>query len=60
METIHLKFYLEKMFDRDGYIYEIDERGKAKRKGRIYDSYGFKMDGTHHITQTKIDPNIHQ
>lgn len=49
--------YNEKMFDRDGYMYEIDERGNAKRKGRIYDSYGFRMDGTHHITQTKIDPN---
>lgn len=49
--------YNEKMFDRDGDMYEINDKGFARKVKKIYDRYGFKMDGTHYITGTKIDPN---
>lgn len=51
------RVYNEQMFDRKGYLYEIDKlTGKVTKKGQTYNEYGFLSNGIHHKTRTFIDP----
>lgn len=52
------RLYNDKMFDRKGYLYELDKTtNKICKKGQVYNEYGFLASGLHHKTGTILDPD---
>lgn len=49
--------YNEKMYDRQGFLYEFDKRTNiVVKKGQVYNEYGFDSNGIHKKTKTTLDP----